>query len=191
MVTPPADRDDDGRLEVTVAYDALKPPPGGVTRVSAWGVVRLGEQQNEVAGIVVVDGSGRVRQVIRIEPRWRDVNGDGREELEFATVKFARRADGTMGFFPSQTVAVLEWSAPGGVLRARVVPDDGSFLVWAPADGRPLAFGQDEVADEVFRRLLPVPAGFGAAPASQTTTTATSAPATQTGTSPAIQRTVP
>jgi hypothetical protein len=134
---------------------------------------------NEVAGIIVVDTQQWRKQSTHLWPQWRDENGNGRAELAFVAFKYGRLPSGRMGVLSQETVAVFEWSAPGGVLVPRQIPDDGSFLVWTPEDGKAYEFSPDTVVEDLCRELLPVPEDFGLPSASQPLSQPTSEPSTQ------------
>lgn len=170
----PGDCDHDGKLETTIGYYPLNPD----LSLECWGVVRLGATSNEVAGILLVDRQPWHKQNTRLQTQWHDEDADGEHELHVVTVKYGALPGGGVGFLPAETVAVFEWSASAGVLRPRDVPDDGSFIYWVPADGRPHHFSPDTLVEDVFRELLPVPDGFGVPTASQ--------PASQLDTQPAL-----
>ncbi|HUU98407.1 MAG TPA: hypothetical protein VM487_21955 [Phycisphaerae bacterium] len=166
----PGDWDQDGSIEVMPF--AIAAAERGYWSVY-WAVVRLGGKANELVGLVAI-GSSTAGGAIQATPGWPDEHDDGTFEWVFATMP-RPSADGTTSC--AEAIAIFEWTEPGGVLRPRVLPDDGSMLIWTPASGRPYPFPADKLVDEVCQELLPVPEGFGAAPASQPASAPTSSPA--------------
>lgn len=177
------DRDGDGAFEVAVSFQ-----PGAFFLYNKysgsvyWPVVRVGRESNEIVGLVVTRFDV-TRAGTLLLPGWYDEFGDGTDDWVFpgAGSPITALLRGTRPSPPqrpgsSLPVAVFKWTEPGGVLRPRVVPDDGSMLVWTPADGRPYRFPADKLVDEVCQELLPVPEGFGATPASQPASSPTSSP---------------
>ncbi len=174
----PGDWDQGGAVEVTVFATTA----GERSYVFAmapsyfceyWAVVRLGGEANELVGLVALVRSVSAGSVVEA-PTWRDEDEDGTLEFVFVPVLLTSAVQTSSR---GEAVAVFEWTEPGGVLRPRVVPDDGNMLVWTPADGRPHRFPADKLVDEVCQELLPVPEGFGATPASQPASAPTSSPA--------------
>jgi len=166
----PADWDQGGAVEVTLFAFATAEPS---YFCEYWAVVRLGGEANELVGLVALVPSVPAGSV-GATPIWRAEDEDGTLEFVFVPVSL------TSAGWPSprgEAVAVFEWTEPGGVLRPRIVPDDGSMLVWMPPSGRPYRFPPDRLVDEVCQELLPVPEGFGATPASQPASAPASSPA--------------
>jgi hypothetical protein len=166
----PADWDQGGAVEVTL----FAIPTGEPSYFCQyWAVIRLGGEANELVGLVALVGSVSAGSAGAI-PIWRAEDEDG--PLEFVFVPMSLTSAGWPNL-RGEAVAVFEWTAPGGVLRPRVVPDDGSMLVWTPADGRPYRFPVDKLVDDICQELLPVPEDFGATPASQPASAPASSPA--------------
>ena len=164
-----ADWDQDGTVEVTLF--AFAPAEPGYF-CEYWAVVRLGVEANELVGLVALVRSVPAGSVVPT-CAWCDEDEDGTLEFVFARVRLASAGQ------PSSrgaAVAVFEWTEPGGVLRPRVVPDDGSMLVWTPPDGRPHRFPADKLVDDVCQELLPAPRDLGAPAASQPASAPTSSP---------------
>lgn len=183
----PADWDGDGKFEITMNYSPVVEllrttrtmGPWPTRSLRAWALFRPAPTANEVAGIIVVDLQQWQTRNTLMRPQWRDENGDGRAELAFVASKYGTLPGRRMGVLSQETVAVFEWSAPGGVLVPRQIPDDGSFLVWSPEDGRLHEFSPDTVVEDVCRELLPIPNDFGTPSASQPVSQPASEPSTQ------------
>jgi hypothetical protein len=156
----PGDWDNGGAVEVTVFAIATGEPN---YFCQYWAVIRLGGEANELVGLVALVRSVPAGSAGAI-PIWRAEDEDG--PLEFVFVPTSLTSAGWPNL-RGEAVAVFEWTEPGGVLRPRVVPDDGSMLVWTPPDGRPYRFPADKLVDEVCRELLPVPKDLGTPPTSQ------------------------
>jgi hypothetical protein len=54
-----------------------------------------------------------------------------------------------------QLVAIFDWTAPGGILTPRVLPDDGTIQLWSLPDNRPVVFDPNEPLEDVIARLKP------------------------------------
>lgn len=156
LVPPHADRDRDGRLELTCQQRAVVfrdrrfmiAPPG-------YAVIRVGEQSNEIAGLIATwdhPGRGTAQYVL-----WQDQDGDGLDELLVRRQTGTSRAGLTRLWGTPETVAVLEWNHPGGVLRPRYLREDTGLAVWSPPDGNPYGFPTDAVVNDILRELLPPP----------------------------------
>ena len=156
LVPPHADRDRDGRLELTCQQVPIVirdrqltvAPPG-------YAVIRVGEQFNEIAGLIATweyHGPWTVQYVL-----WQDQDGDGLDELLVRRQTGTRRAGLPRLWGTPETVAVLEWDRPGGVLRPRYLREDVGLAVWSPPDGEPHGFPTDAVVNDVLRELLPPP----------------------------------
>jgi hypothetical protein len=144
-------------------YDAVdfRAGSGGGAAPMGCAVVRLEPPSAILTGLVV--GT-------RTYPHWVGKNGDRATELEF--VRWIRPQSGSRRI-QTQIAGVFkldENDVP--VLQESLSSDE--FLVWTPPDGQPVAIPEDIAADEFFRSLLEVPAGFG--------TTTSSAPAAPTST---------
>lgn len=150
---PPADRDGDGLCEVVVE---IGPPQDDAEQDFVWWVVlRLGDEYNEIVWLGLMDESIWHSRRIRPKPIWRDEDGDGQDEFTFITVETARTPAGGIVFKPPRTIAVFEWTSPGGVLRTRLLPDDSGILLWSP-DGRvPMRTDQATDLHPLVRDLLP------------------------------------
>jgi hypothetical protein len=98
---------------------------------------------------------------VRVRPFWRDEDGDGRQELVFVTRTYIKLPNGDVGLKPPETVAVFAWDRPGGVLRPRLLPPNGSFVSWTPPDGTPVKVAQESQLDPILRKLCPLPDNFG------------------------------
>lgn len=150
---PPADSDGDGLCEVvkeigTLRYDAQQ-------NIVWWAVLRLGDERNEIVWVGLIDESVWRSRQTRLRPIWLDTDGDGVDELVFITVEIAQTPDGRVVFKPPQTVAVFEWTAPGGILRTRLLPDDCGILPWSPEGSVPMRVDQATDLDLLVRELLP------------------------------------
>jgi hypothetical protein len=160
------------------ALAGIDPPPNA--RVFGFAVVRLGVDHDEIVAVILVDYSAWARGRARVCLEWRDADRHGQAEL--ALMRYKRISPPTVGAaFSSETVAALAWDAPGGILRPRLLPNDGSVLVWTPEDGQPLVVAADEPLDPLLIRLLPLPPGFG-----QQIPATTSLPSTSTAPSPTV-----
>ena len=122
LALPPADADGDGFCEVVQEFYPDLDDPQEVLRW--WAVVRLGEEDNEIVWAGMIDTSVWRSRQKRLKPIWRDVDDDESDELVFITVETARTPDGGIVFKPPQTIAVFEWTSPGGTLHPRLLPDD-------------------------------------------------------------------
>lgn len=153
LSVPPVDADGDGSCEVVKEFYPDRDEPRKDLRW--WTVVRLGAEDNEIVWAGVMDiGIWHSRQ-IRLKPIWRDTDGDGMDELLFITVETFRTPEG-IGFKPSRTIAVFEWTAPGGILRTRLLPDDCGIRPWNPENGVSMRVGQETDLDPIVRELLSV-----------------------------------
>jgi hypothetical protein len=175
----PGDWDHDGRTELVVKF---YPHPNA--NVGSFGVVRLNADYNEIVAVILVDYSPWVRSPVYHRLEWRDAYGADRSEL--AVVRYKRILPRTTGATSSsELVAAFVWDAPGGILRPRLLPEDGSVLVWTPEDGRPLVVAADEPLDPLLARLVPLPPGFGQQiPATTSAPSVLAAPATAAPDSP-------
>jgi hypothetical protein len=99
---------------------------------------------------------------MRIAPVWRDLRAAAPRELALITVKVVSAPGGGLAFAPSEAVAVFEFESAGGILRPRVLPDDGSVTWWRPPDGRPVPIKPDADLAEFLEATLSVPDDFGA-----------------------------
>jgi hypothetical protein len=174
VAAPPGDWDADGAFEVSSVCiptgDAFRNPS---TYYCYWVVIRLGGKSNEIVGLAGVSHDVRANTLGPLAI-WQDKSGDGIANWVFVTARYSVNRQERS---PFERLAVFEWSKPGGVLRPRVLPDDGSVLAWTPPDGRPYRFPADKLVDEVCQELLPVPKDLGAPPASQPASAPTSSPA--------------
>jgi hypothetical protein len=139
------DMDGDGCIEVTVT---------GCTQMAGTSfsaAVRV-SQTNQLLGIVECRGAGSQQSSQATFDVWRDEDGDGLMELVLVAAPVPWR---TSSIQPSaiRTIAVFEWTAPGGVLRPRLMPTDGSVTFWSPPDGQPVPFPSDESIDSVIERV--------------------------------------
>lgn len=150
---PPADRDTDGLCEVVME---IGPPQDDVQQDFVWWVVlRLGNEHNEIVWIGLMDESIWHSRRIRLKPIWRDEDGDGQDEFVFITVETVRTPVGGIIFKPPETIAVFEWTSPGGVLRTRLLHDDSGIRIWSP-DGRvPMRVDQETDLVPLVRELMP------------------------------------
>ncbi len=150
----PADADRDGSCEVmkeTYAADL----GGPYNHLRWWTVVRLGEKDNEVVWAGMIDTRIWRSRRVGLKPIWRDTDGDGMDELVFITIETARTPDGGIVYKTPQTIAVFEWTAPGGILRTRLLPDDCGILPWNPEGHVPMRIDQATDLDVFVRELLP------------------------------------
>lgn len=143
---------------VTVSYPQKK--KNSLGELTRHAIIRLGEEGNEIVGLVLIDRSGWQARGTRVNPIWRDENGDGVSELAFITVVSYFTPEGKLKFKQPATVAVFSYDPGCGVFRPTLLPDDGSFLSWTPTDDAPVRVGHDVDLDPVLRSLLPVPPGF-------------------------------
>jgi hypothetical protein len=120
-----------------------------------WAVVRLGAEDNEIVWAGMIDTSVWRSRQARLKPIWRDMDGDGSDELVFITVETARTPDGGIVFKPPQTIAVFEWTSPGGVLRTRLLPNGCGILPWNPQGEVPMRVHHTADLDPLVRELLP------------------------------------
>ncbi len=171
---PPGDWDGDGAFEVSSICiptgDAFRNPS---TYHLYWVVIRLGRESNEIVALAAVRHDVPANTVGPLAI-WQDESGDGIANWVLVTARYSANQQ---ELSPFERLGIFEWSEPGGVLRPRVVPDDGSMLVWTPPSGHPHRFPADKLVDDVCRELLPVPEGFGTALASQPVSAPTSSPA--------------
>lgn len=154
-LAPAFDRDRDGAPE-TVCAAYMR----GAQYAKTFVVVRLAGGTNQIAGIVRVGVAQLRRSSVYVV--WRDEDRDGLEELVVRAAVFQPAPKGGPTLGSAETLAVLAWNHPGGVLRPVQLPDDGSVIAWTPADGQPHGIPVTAVVDEVCDELLPVPEGFGA-----------------------------
>ena len=150
---PPADSDGDGLCEVVLGFGSLLQEQDVVW----WVVLRLGDEHNEIVWIAMMDESIWHSRKIRLKPIWRDEDGDGQDEFVFITVERTRSPAGDIVFKPPQTIAVFEWTAPGGILRTRLLPDDCGILPWSSQGAVPMRVDQTTDFDPLVRGMLPVP----------------------------------
>lgn len=134
-------------------------------------VVRIVAQRPEVTGLIVASERGSTR----LDFSWTDVDGNGQFELTVGVTTFGQRPDGSRGFISQQQVAIFDLDAQD-VPHPRMLPSDGSFLLWTPPDGQPVPVPDDCSLDDFCCSLLPIPDDFGL-PATQPATAPTTAPA--------------
>jgi hypothetical protein len=150
---PFADRDGDGSCEVVMEVypaDARRSP-----RFVWLVVLRLLDTHNEIVWIGRWDRSIRFGRGRRPHPMWRDEDGDGQEEFVLAWNEVVRTPSGGIIIQPPRAVAVFEWTAPGGTLRGRSLPDDCIIVPWDDDGRAPLRVDQTADLDELVRELLP------------------------------------
>lgn len=124
----PGDRDGDGRWEVVLGYDTGYEECQTGAEPFYWAVVRLGGEVNELAWVGGLE-CGALRAPNRhIWPRWVDEEGDGLVELVFTRYKKSPTA--WWSWTALETVGVLEWDKPGGVLRPREPQRGNEVLSW-------------------------------------------------------------
>ncbi len=153
---PPADRDGDGYCEVVIEVGLPQEVPG--LDIVWWVVLRIGESHNEIVWAGLMDESIWHSRRIRLQPVWRDEDGDGRDEFVFITVETVTTPASGLVFKPPQTIAVFEWASQGGILRTRLLPDDCGISLWRPEGLVPMRVDQTADLDPFVRELLPVTA---------------------------------
>jgi len=162
VAAPPGDIDGDGYWEVVLSCDPYEFDEE--RRLDHLMVLRLGENGNEIVWLGHLDRAPWAARRIRVKPLWRDDDGDGTEEFVFVTLEVVVVTRQTIfgprkgtASKPPETVAVFEWSGPGGILRARRLPADSGITPWTPVDDRPLEVEQDADLEHVIRMVHPVP----------------------------------
>jgi hypothetical protein len=151
----PDDMDADGRIEVIAQSGVYSTGP------LRSAVVRLGPSSNELLGVAT-----HLRQrPPGLWAAWRDEDGDGSVEFVLLSPPAPGAVTSTQPWHV-EAAAVFEWTAPGGVLRPRYMPADGSVIFWAPPGGRPVPFASDESLGSVMDRVLAEPASPSSAPSS-------------------------
>lgn len=152
------DWDGDGALEVitqdTSMWLAVRP---STVRVA---VLRLRSTHNELVGIIGLKQSltppGRSSPRAVLRPELADLGSDAHAELRAYDLTFTRQPNGQWGTVGRQREDVgIEWTAPGGVLRPRRLPEDGSVTLWTPPGGTPITFAPDTPIEEVLRIYAP------------------------------------
>lgn len=158
LAIAPDDADTDGSSEVVVEFDLRD----GREQVNArrWAVVRLRGEFNEIVWAGLGCSEWRPRKA-RVAPLWDDRDGDGIRELTFVTVELMQTPDGRWVYRPPTTVAIFDWDSPGGMLRPRSLPKDGSIIPWANRGNAPVRVPKDAELDILVRDLLPLPPAFG------------------------------
>jgi hypothetical protein len=157
---PPGDWDNDGRVETTVW--CLEQYPHCVIAV-----VRLGQTENEVAALVHLDVQALLRAGRpQTGAQWQPSDPGAPPDLAFLIWPPKPSSGPTQfpSFGPPQTLAVLRWDKPGGVLVPVQLPDDGTVTVWTPPDGQPYRFGRDQNANEIFDQPPATQPAFAPAP---------------------------
>jgi hypothetical protein len=172
----PGDWDNDGRVELVTNFAPLTTTHfRSNASVPGSAILRLGIDHNEIVAALLVDYSSLSRGSDSLQLEWRAADGKGGAEL--LLMRYTRAPSGTAGArMSSEVIAALDWDAPGGILRPRLLPDDGSVLVWTPKDGHPLAVAVDEPLDPLLVRLVPLPPGFGERVPATTSSPAASGP---------------
>jgi len=152
-----------GGLTLALMYSVEDPRSSGF--LPACGIVRLLRQRADVTGVIIGPRSSVM---------WKDADNDGACEIVFW--KFlGRRAGARTGQF--QVLASVNLDA-SGIPIAHGLPADGSVAIWTPPEGVPLPIPDDVNAEDFFRELLPLPAGFALPPS----TAPASAPGAPTST---------
>ncbi len=151
----PADRDGDSLCEVVMEIAATK---DDAQQDHVWWVVlRLGTEHNEILWVGLMDESVWHSRGMRLKPIWRDEDGDGMGEFVFITVETTRTPAGGLVFKPLQTIAVFEWSAPGGILRTLSLASDSGITPWSPGGREPIRVDQTADLAPLVHELLPAP----------------------------------
>ena len=172
---PYADRS--GRLVAAFRYNVA---PALTGRISPICVIRLGPDTNEVVGIVVHRTLTTPSAIWQVHHGWRDEDGDGTLEFVLLGENLAKR---TQFVTPTETLAVFRWDDEESALRMVRVPSDGSVVFWTPPAGRPYAFPQTAVIDDICRELLPLPDAFRFGPSGVAPPVPASTPSSQPATS--------
>ena len=120
-----------------------------------WVVLRLGHELNEILWVGLMDESVWHSRRMRLKPIWRDEDGDGQDEFVFITVETARTPAGGIVFKQPQTIAVFEWTSPGGILRTRLLPDDCGIVPRNPQGSVPVRVDQTTDLDPLVHEFLP------------------------------------
>jgi len=164
LAIPPDDADADGLCEVVLEFDLRD----STEQLNArrWAVVRLGNEFNEIVWVGLGCSEWRARKA-RVTPMWEDQDEDGIQEFKFVTVELMQIPGGRWVYRPPTTVAVFDWDSPGGMLRPRSLPKDGSIIPWVTPGDAPVRVAKDAELHVLLRDLLPLPAGFGSEAGSQ------------------------
>ncbi len=159
MLTPPGDRDSDGRVEIVLSFDQPRGRNYLGPRATSIVVLRLGPPQVEIAGLVFVDEAPWLRLGRRVQCAWRSGARIGGARLVIESLPSLTDSDSS----PSRIVelAALRWTGAGGVLVPETQSPTETLLVWAPPEARPSVCAVDAALDEVCERVLPIPRGFG------------------------------
>lgn len=88
-------------------------------------------------------------------PACVDEDGDGLSELVLRAWSTGSGRSGSLPDWPDELVAVFDWTAPGGILTPRMLPDDGTVQFWPLPDNRPVVFDPNEPLESVVARLRP------------------------------------
>jgi hypothetical protein len=140
-------------------------------------VIHLRGDRNRISGIVLIDWAAVAPPSTYVQVVWLDADNDGVQELVVRSVSFTKRPKGKFTITAVADVALFEWTAPDGVLKARRMPNDGTVAFWAPPDGRPYSFPADRSIDDVLNELIPNPAKLFPPPVTQPASPPASAPA--------------
>lgn len=166
----------DGKPDVLwVNWDPTPRLPGGFVQTSM--VIHTRGDQNEISGILLLDWNRITTPARSAGSVFLDTDNDGVQELVVRSYSFAPPPKGKSAITAAIDVAVFEWAAPDGVLRARHMPNDGTVAFWAPPDGRPYSFPADRSIDDVLKELIPDPASLFPPPVTQPASEPASAPA--------------
>lgn len=163
-VSAPVDADGDGQPEVIDSFEVPDTDKG--RDASGWMVVRLGgATTNQFVCAAAVDWRAFKRSHpstvgrVSLRPIWRDEDGDGCAELVFVAMVSYNDPRWGFCFRLGETVAVLEWTHPGGMLVPRSLPPDCGIEVWI--DRAPVDCDPNESLQALGPILLPLPATFG------------------------------
>jgi len=149
-ITPPGDWERDGHPELLVLVSW---PP---VRRSSIILVRVRPAANEVVAILDEDIALRpTRPRSYPTPTCVDEDRDGVSELVLHSWSRGPARFIQMPDWPDQLVAIFDWTAPGGILTPRLLPDDGTIRLWPLPDNQPVVFDPNEPLETVVARLRP------------------------------------
>lgn len=118
-------------------------------------VVRVRPAADEVVVVLPVHISTRnAAAILSVFGSWSDEDGNGTMELILRGTRVGGPS-AVIRRWPDVIVAIFDWTAPGGVLTPRMLPDDGTVQFWPLPDNRPVVFDPNEPLESVVARLRP------------------------------------
>lgn len=115
------------------------------------GIIRMYEDHNELLWLGLVDLQAIGCRAVNLNPEWSVRNSDGMSELTYTTSPSVGDPVG------GKALAVFEEKVKGGVLQTKLLEPEIAITPWTPPSDSPIRIEHDQILDEVFRDLIPLP----------------------------------